>query len=144
MLGDRSFLSIIAGKIFPFVAIAAVCLYYSVCSFIFYKNSYIRTYVNKYGIGNRYIFFKWNEISSYKLKVMGYNGFGRKAVFSKPGDAICLGDTSESDFWHQDLKKCVCFELNKKNLEILSKLCEEKNETILDILGWEKIIKNKR
>lgn len=129
---ESAIISVIAGML-TFFAVNAFWM-------CFYFNAYTKIYMTKEGVGNRKIFIKWGEIETYRvLEACRY--YGAPSLKLKLCDMVCLGDVKNDDFWHQETRRCVYFPLTKKSRKMISKLCEEKNETILDIIGWEKIIK---
>ena len=96
-------------------------------------NAYGKTFISKDGIANRHISIPWHEIKDYRLLEIDQRGKIPKIKFST---IVCIGDVSTKDFVFCDLRKSVCFSLTRKNLKMIDEMCEEKNETIKELLSW--------
>ena len=90
------------------------------------------TYLSKEGIRNKHLSFRWDEITSYHICEIDQR-LGRKIKYPL---IVCVGDVRSPYFGFCDPRKAVCFSLTKKNLQIIDTLCEEKNETIAELLTW--------
>lgn len=107
--------------------------WYVVNLFLIAPGSFSRISITKEGIKNKYLFFTWAEIQSYMLCEIKPRGRFSKKIFPM---IVCIGNVSSDDFFRCSPKKAVCFSLTMKNLKIIEEMCEEKNETIKDILSW--------
>ena len=103
-------------------------------TYFFEKNSFSRTYISKEGIRNKHISFRWDEITSYHICELDRRTEIIKYI--KYPLIICIGDVRSKYFVFCDMRKTVAFSLTKKNLKVIEELCEDKNETIAELLTW--------
>jgi hypothetical protein len=112
-----------------------IIFWYIVNLFLIAPGSFSRVYITEEGIGNKYLFFAWAEIASYHLcEIKHPLGLTFPTQFFPM--IVCIGDVSSNVFFHCSSKKAVCFSLTKKNLKMIDEMCEEKNETIKELLSW--------
>ena len=109
-------------------------LFIAVPLYCFGKNSFSRTYISKEGIRNKHISFRWDEITAYHICELDRRTEIIKHI--KYPLIVCVGDVRSKYFVFCDMRKTVAFSLTKKNLKVIEKLCEDKNETIAELLTW--------
>ena len=105
-----------------------------------YHNAYTRVYMTKEGVGNGKLFFKWSEIESFRvLDARFYYVNGTPDVNFKICEMVCIGDVAYDYFWMQKKEKCIYLPLNKKTRKMISLLCENKSETVTEIINFDRM-----
>jgi hypothetical protein len=105
-----------------------------------YHNAYTRVYMTKEGVGNGKLFFKWSEIESFRvLDARFYYVNGTPDVNLKICEMVCIGDVAYDYFWMQKKEKCIYLPLNKKTRKMISLLCENKSETVTEIINFDRM-----
>ena len=104
-------------------------------TYFFEKNTFSITYISKEGIRNKHLSFRWDEITSYHICELDRRLRNTNYIFKHPL-IVCIGDVRSKYFVFCDMRKTVAFSLTKKNLKIIEELCEDKNETIAELLTW--------
>ena len=104
----------------------------SIPAYCFNKPAFSITRITKEGIRNRHLSFRWDEIHAYHICEIDQR-LSRKI---KHPLIVCVGDVKSKYLGFCDTRKAVCFSLTQKNLKIIEELCEEKNETISELLTW--------
>jgi len=104
-----------------------------------YHNAYTRVYMTKEGVGNGKLFFKWSEIDNFRvLDAPFYYVNGMPDINIKICEMVCIGDVAYDYFWMQKKEKCVYIPLNKKTRKMISLLCENKSETVTEIINFDR------
>ena len=103
-------------------------------AYYFEKNTFSITYISKEGIRNKHISFRWDEITAYHICELDRRTEIIKHI--KYPLIVCVGDVRSKYFVFCDMRKTVAFSLTKKNLKVIEELCEDKNETIAELLTW--------
>jgi hypothetical protein len=102
----------------------------------FNRSAFSVTCISKEGIRNRHLSFRWDEITSYHLcEIDQRTRLGKWGKIKYPM-IVCLGDVRSEYLGFCDPRKTVCFPLSKKTLKVIDELCDEKNETIAELLTW--------
>ena len=105
-----------------------------------YHNAYTRVYMTKEGVGNGKLFFKWSEIESFRvLDARFYYVNGTPDINLKICEMVCIGDVAYDYFWMQKKEKCIYLPLNKKTRKMISLLCENKSETVTEIINFDRM-----
>ena len=103
-------------------------------TYFFEKNTFSITYISKEGIRNKHLSFRWDEITSYHICELDRRTEIIKYI--KYPLIVCVGDVRSKYFVFCDMRKTVAFPLTKKSLKLIEELCEDKNETIAELLTW--------
>ena len=106
-----------------------------VCWFMAGRNAFSITRIDSEGIHNRRLTLHWAEIKDFKIFDIRIK---REIVKTKPFETVVgIGTFSGDSFLLQSTKKAVFFSLSKKNLEAIEQFCENKNETVEDLISWK-------
>ena len=100
------------------------------------RSAFSITCISKEGIRNRYLSFRWDEITSYHLCEIDQRPQWGKVGRIKYPMIVCVGDVKSEYLGFCNPRKTVCFPLTKKTLKVIDELCDEKNETIAELLTW--------
>lgn len=121
--------------------IAALCFVVPHTVFAFkYHNAYTAVYMTEEGIGNGKLFFKWDEIESFRvLDARFYYVNGTPDINLKLCEMVCIGDVANDFFWMQEKEKCIYFPLTKKTKKMISLLCANKNRAVADIIDFDRM-----
>ena len=114
------------------VTILLVLLY---CIFFaFHHNAYVRYKITDYGVANKHIQVKWNEMRSNKIceVTLGKYDLLHTVRFTP---IICFGRITNLPWWCQNSKSCVWLPLTEENVNIIQKQCEAQNIDI-DLTAW--------
>ena len=115
-------------------------------SFFVFRNAYTLVYMDEKGIRNRYYTVKWEDISCYHYfntqqeTTEMSQGRPRTAIritIIKIPDIIGIGKINGKRFLKESPQNAVFFSVTKRNMSAIRTLCQEKNDTINDILSWE-------
>jgi len=85
---------------------------------IAYANAYVRFEMDENGIGNRHIFFKWEEIERLELITVNLTPKWQRRPWwhSELDSLICLGNPVSGEMGKQNKKKAVFLTISQRNL----------------------------
>ena len=100
-----------------------------------HQNAYCRFEMSEYGLVNRYLILKWEDIHNYRLSRV-FEIRRRKKLFGQQDlpSLVCFGESVEGDFRKQSPKKCIFFEMTPKNMKMLVKFAKGKSPVIDEFL----------
>ena len=117
--------------ILPIVtAVLSVIIHY-----VDHKNAFCFFEMSEYGLANRFLTLKWQDIHNYSLSRV-FEIRKRKKLFGQQDlpSLVCLGESVEGDFRKQSPKKCIFFEMTPKNMKMLVKFAKGKSPVIDEFL----------
>ena len=99
--------------------------------FLVYRNAFLRFEMDKYGIRTKYIFLKWEQISTFCIRDVDLLKYAwplhNKIIFAP---ILCIGEVNGCGFVFQKRKKCIFISLTKKNVEMLKNFAGGKSSVI--------------
>lgn len=126
----------LSGMLFVAAFVIFVLTPFVLLPVLFFRNVFCRYRITKNGVENKYTSVKWSDVQSYQIVPVRY--WRRRVCFWKGPieypSLLVLGKVGAANYLTLDRRESVFFSLTRENLEAVNKYCEEKNETVSEIL----------
>lgn len=127
----------------PFLFAFPFIILWILCRFVFDKNAFVKVYISKEFIRNKYISIRWEDIKDYKINEL-YVTIGKDGHRKVLKPVIAFGDFEDKGFFKQNPKKCVMISASKKTYGLLKEYGAEKSETIQRLLNKNEFWGNRK
>ena len=107
---------------YSLIVFAAIFIFIHTVFACRYHNAYTRVYMTKEGVLDARFYYV-NGTPDINLKIC---------------EMVCIGDVAYDYFWMQKKEKCVYIPLNRKTRKMISLLCENKSETVTEIINFDR------